>query len=146
MSRYLKITLIFCSFSGNTPELLDLPDEMILAIMNEVIPEIYLPYSMIGIGNNRLERLVLDKCHTVNLNFDNRRSPDDLCTERLFFHVLHPIANHIRSLALNRRHLLHFSTLLKYYADKIVFNITHLKINLGFFHHNTGTLFTLGKF
>ena len=55
------------------------------------------------------------------------------------------IFNIIQSLALNLKHLFHFDTILKRYSDEIVFNLTHLKINLRYFHRKTGTPFILGK-
>jgi hypothetical protein len=139
--------IIYFSFfsAENTIELLDLPDEMILAIMNKVKPKVLLLCSIIGIENNRLEQLALDNCHLIDLTFHNLHSPYTLVDEQFYSYVLPCISNNIQSLALNLKHLFHFDTILKIYGDKIIFNLTHLKINLNCFHRKTGTPFTLGK-
>jgi hypothetical protein len=59
---------LFCI--ENLVELLDLPDEIILAIMNKIKPRAILLYSMIGIKNIRLEQLALDQCHSIDLTSD----------------------------------------------------------------------------
>ncbi|CAF3086960.1 unnamed protein product, partial [Rotaria socialis] len=51
-------------------QLVDLPDELILMIMNKVKPKVSLLCSIIAIGNNRLEQLALDKCHSIDLTID----------------------------------------------------------------------------
>ncbi|CAF3580053.1 unnamed protein product, partial [Rotaria sp. Silwood2] len=56
-------------------QLLDLPDELILIIMNKIKPRMLLLSSIITIGNHRLEQLVLDKCHSIDLTFDYVQSP-----------------------------------------------------------------------
>ena len=62
-------------------ELLDLPDELILAIMNKVKPRVLLLCSIIGIGNNRLEQLAIDNCHSFDLTFDYCQSSHEQLME-----------------------------------------------------------------
>jgi hypothetical protein len=51
-------------------ELFNWSDEMILAIFNKSNPSVLLFFSIIGIWNNCLEQVALDKCHLVDLIFD----------------------------------------------------------------------------
>ncbi len=51
-------------------KLLDLPDEMILTIMNKTEYRAELLCSIIDIDNNRLEQFALAKCHSIDLTFD----------------------------------------------------------------------------
>jgi hypothetical protein len=62
--------LFYCFCIENLVELLDLPDEMILTIMNKIKHRPILLYSMIGIKNIRLEQLALDQCHSIDLTSD----------------------------------------------------------------------------
>jgi hypothetical protein len=127
-------------------ELFDLPNEMILAIMNKVKPQVLLLCSIFDIGNNRLEQLILDKYHSIDLTFDYVHSPYESLIQRFYFNILPYISDRIQSLALNLVNSLHFDTILKRYSDEFVFNLTHLKIILGRFHRNSGILFEIGKF
>jgi len=81
-------------------ELLDLPDELILAIMNKVKLQALLLCSIIGIRNNRLEQLALEKCHSIDLTFDYYKAPHQQLMERFYSHVLPSIYNNIQSLQL----------------------------------------------
>ncbi|CAF4811428.1 unnamed protein product, partial [Rotaria sp. Silwood2] len=63
------------SSSKDIVQLVDLPDELILTIMNKVKPHVLLLCSIIDIGNNRLEQLALDKCQAIDLTFDYQQSP-----------------------------------------------------------------------
>jgi len=139
--------IIYFSFfsTENTIELLDLPDEMILAIMNKVKHKVLLLCSIIGIENNRLEQLARDNCQSIDLTFHHLHSPYTIVDERFYSYVLPNICQNIQSLALNMKHLFHFVTILTNYGDQLVFNLTHLKINLSYFHSKTGTPYTLGK-
>ena len=67
--------------------LLDLPDELILAILNKVKPHVLLLCSIITVGNNRLEQLALDKCQAIDLTLDYSQSLDESLFQR-FFHML----------------------------------------------------------
>ncbi|CAF2862057.1 unnamed protein product [Rotaria sp. Silwood2] len=58
-----------CLINDNV-QLLDLPDELILMIMNKVKPKVLLLCSIIALGNNRLEQLALEKCHSIDLTID----------------------------------------------------------------------------
>ena len=69
-------------------EFLDLPNELILTIMNKVKPQVLLLCSIIGIGNNRLEQLAIGKCHSIDLTFDYLQSPHRQLMERFYSHVL----------------------------------------------------------
>lgn len=63
------VFISFCS-TEDTVQLLDLPNDLILAIMNKVVPHVLLLCSIIDIGNNRLKQLAFDKCQTIDLTFD----------------------------------------------------------------------------
>ncbi len=127
-------------------ELFDLPNEIILSIFNQVQPQVFLLCSMIGIGNNRLEKLAFDKCHSIDLTFDYYRSPDKLFLERFYSHVMPRICNNIQSLSFNLQHLSYFVTFAEENCDGTLPNLTHLKIMIGKKCTITGTPFTLGKF
>ncbi|CAF1086563.1 unnamed protein product [Rotaria sordida] len=103
----------------NIIELLDLPNEMILSIMNKVKPQAILFCSIINIGNHRLEQLALDKCYSIDLSFDYYHSPYELLLKRFYSDVLPPI------------------------DDEILPNLRHLKILAGRRRHYTGTPFTI---
>ncbi len=68
----LLVSFIYfpCFCTDDNVQLLDLPDELILMIMNKVKPRVLLLCSIITIGNNRLEQLALDKCHSIDLTID----------------------------------------------------------------------------
>lgn len=66
-------------------ELIDLPDELLLAIMKKVNPQVLLLCSMIDIGNCRLEQLAFDKCHSADLTFNYFRAPHKLRMKRFLF-------------------------------------------------------------
>ena len=55
--------------------------------MNKVKPQVLLLCSIITIGNNRLEQLALDKCHSVDLTFDYVRSPYQTLIELIQFPI-----------------------------------------------------------
>lgn len=127
-------------------ELLDLPDKMILAIFNEVKPELFLLSSIIRIGNNRLKHLALTKCHSLDLTFDYYYYPFlGSPIERFYLSVLPNISNHIRSLSLYLRHLLHVDTIVRHYTGEMRFCLTHLKIILCRYHRRSGKCFQIGK-
>jgi hypothetical protein len=127
-------------------ELLDLPNEIISSIFNKVQPQLFLFCSIIGIGNNRLEQLALDKCHSIDLTFDYYRSSNELFIKRFYSHVMPLIYNNIESLAFNLQHLSYFVTFGEENSDKTLPNLKYLKIMIGKKCTITGTPFTLGKF
>jgi hypothetical protein len=129
----------------NIVELLDLPDEMILFIMNRVKPQSILLCSIINIGNHRLEELVRDKCYSIDLSFDYYQSPYELLIKQFYSDVLPRIYNNIRSLTITIKHMLHINFAVKALDDKILPNLTYLKILAGRRRHYTGTPFTISK-
>lgn len=94
-------------------QLLDLPDALILAIMNKVQPHVLLLCSIIDIGNDRLQRLVLDKCQTIDLTFDFFQSPHESLFERFYLYVMPHIINNIQSLTLHIQHLPNIRTFIE---------------------------------
>ncbi|CAF2171608.1 unnamed protein product [Rotaria magnacalcarata] len=126
-------------------ELLDLPNELILAVMNKVKHRVLLFCSIIGIGNNRLEQLAIDKCRSIDLTFDYRQSPHEQLMERFYSHVLPYIYKNVQSLTLTIDHLSDISTFAEENCDGTFPNLTHLKIMLPRKCHITGTTSTLGN-
>jgi hypothetical protein len=118
---------------------------MILAIMNKIKPQVLLLCSIIGIGNIRLEQLALNRCYSIDLIFDYLYSPYESLMDHFYCCILPRISNNIQSLALNIKHLSDFNSIVQKHSDEILFNLTHLKINLRYFHHKTGTPHVLGK-
>ncbi|CAF0833646.1 unnamed protein product [Adineta steineri] len=126
-------------------ELLDLPDEIILAIINRIQPQFLLFCSLIGTGNNRLERIVLGKSHSLDLTFDYYKSPYEAFMKRFYAHVMPRISNNIQFLAFNLQHLTDISTFAQENCGGTFPNLTHLKIMMGKKCITTGTTFTLGE-
>jgi hypothetical protein len=133
-------------FTEDVVQLLDLPDELILAIMNRVQPHVLLLCSMIDIGNDRLERFVLDKCQTIDLTFDSLQSPHESLFERFYLYVMPHIINNIQSLTLHIQHLPKIRTFIEKNSDEILPNLTHLRIMLCRRMPKTGTQYTLGNY
>ncbi|CAF2163427.1 unnamed protein product [Rotaria magnacalcarata] len=131
--------------SKDIVELVDLPDELILIIMNKVKPKVLLLCSIITIGNNRLEKLVLDKCDSIDLTFDYFQSPYKCLIQRVYSHVMPCIINNIQSLTLNIQHIPNISIFAKRNSNGILPNLKHLKIMMGRQNPKTGTPYTLGK-
>ena len=104
----------------NLVELLDLPDELILAIMNKIKPRAILLYSMIGIKNIRFEQLALDQCHSIDLTSDDFDSSYEMFIQKLIDHLLYHvfliIFNHLQSILYIYEILI---TLLKQFIIKI---------------------------
>ncbi|CAF1056049.1 unnamed protein product [Rotaria sordida] len=126
-------------------QLLDLPDELILAIMNKIKPRMLLLCSIIDIGNNRLEQLVLDGCHSIDLTFDYSTSPHKLLFRRFYSHVMPRISNQIQSLTLDIPHIRHLINFAEQNCNGTLPNLTHLKITTGIQCHETGAPYTLSK-
>ena len=146
MYSYFTISFIFLLFCiEDIVQLLDLPDELILAIMNKVKPQVLLLCSIIDIGNNRLEQLALDKCHSIDLTFDYFQSPYQSLIERFYSHVMPRIINNIQSLTLNIQHIPYIITFVEKNCNGTLPNLTHLKIMIGRQCLSTGTPYTLGK-
>ncbi|CAF4407326.1 unnamed protein product [Rotaria sp. Silwood2] len=134
------------SNTKNIVELLNLPDEMILSIMNKVKPRELLLYSIIGIGNNRLEQLALDQCHSIDLTFDYCHSPHEIIIKQLISSTFVCIFNSIESLSINVKHLPRLVHMAKTIDDKNCLNLKYLKIMAGRFYSNTGTPYTIDSY
>ncbi|CAF1556751.1 unnamed protein product, partial [Rotaria sordida] len=50
--------------------------------MNKIKPQVLLVCSTITVGNNRLEQVALDKCHSIDLTFDYFQSPHQSVIQR----------------------------------------------------------------
>jgi len=127
-------------------QLLDLPDELILAIMNKAVPRVLLLCSIIGIGNNRLEQLALDKCQAIDFTFDYLQSPHESFFERFYLYVMPRIISNIQSLTLQIQHLPNIRTFVEKNCDEILPNLIHLRIMLCRRNPKTGTPYTLGNY
>ncbi|CAF2463951.1 unnamed protein product [Rotaria sp. Silwood2] len=126
ISQYHLFFLLFCT--EENVQLLDLPDELILTIMNKVKPHVLLLCSIITIGNNRLEQLALDKCHSIDLTCDYFQSPYESLMKRFYSHVMPRIINNIQSLTLNIGHVPGIISFADKYYNGTLPNLTHLKI------------------
>ncbi|CAF4735243.1 unnamed protein product [Rotaria socialis] len=84
----------------NIIQLIDLPDELLLAIMKKVNPQVLLLClcSMIDIGNCRLEQLAFDKCHSTDLTLNYFRAPHKLRMKRFYSNVMPSIIHDIKPL------------------------------------------------
>ncbi|CAF1442490.1 unnamed protein product [Rotaria sordida] len=131
--------------SEDNVQLLDLPDELILNIMNKVKPHVLLLSSIITIGNNRLEQLALDKCHSIDLTFDYVQSPYETLIQRFYLDIMPHIVNNIQSLTLTIRHIPHIITFAEKNFNGTLPNLTHLKIMIGKQHDQTGTPYTVHR-
>ncbi|CAF1077709.1 unnamed protein product [Rotaria sordida] len=130
-------------FTDDNVQLLDLPDELILIIMNKVKSNVLLLCSIIDIGNNRLEQLALDKCHSIDLTIDYFQSPFESLMTRFYSHVMYRIINNIQSLTLTIRQIPDIVSYVEKNSNGILPNLTHLKIMIGRQAHRTGTPYTL---
>ncbi|CAF1315789.1 unnamed protein product [Rotaria sordida] len=126
-------------------QLLDLPDELILNIMNKVKHHVLLLSSIITIGNNRLEQLALDKCHSIDLTFDYVQSPYETLIQQFYSDIMPHIVNNIQSLTLTIRHIPHIITFAEKNSNGTLPNLTHLKIMIGKQHDQTGTPYTVHR-
>ncbi|CAF3876551.1 unnamed protein product [Rotaria sordida] len=130
-------------FTDDNVQLLDLPDELILIIMNKVKSNVLLLCSIIDIGNNRLEQLAFDKCHSIDLTIDYFQSPFESLMTRFYSHVMYRIINNIQSLILTIRQIPDIVSYVEKNSNGILPNLTHLKIMIGRQAHRTGTPYTL---
>ncbi|CAF3259145.1 unnamed protein product [Rotaria sp. Silwood2] len=127
-------------------ERVDLPDELILAIMKKVNPQVLFLCSMINIGNYRLEQLAFDRCHSIDLTFDYFGAPHKLLMKRFYSDVMPRIIHNIKSLTINLYHISSIQTFVENNCYGTLPNLTHLKIMLGAKHSQTGIPYTIGKF
>ncbi|CAF1439031.1 unnamed protein product [Rotaria sordida] len=133
------------SIMKDNVQLVDLPDELILIIMNKIKPRVLLLNSIITIGNNRLEQLAIDKCHSIDLTFDYAESPYETVIQRFYSHIMPHIIDNIQSLIINIRHIPDIITFAKKNDNGTLPNLTHLKIMIGRQHRQTGTPYTLDR-
>ncbi|CAF4137121.1 unnamed protein product [Rotaria sordida] len=126
----------------NSIQLLDLPDELILAIINKINPQVLLLASIIGIGNNRLERLALDKCYSIDLSFYYSGFPYEEHMIRFLLDVMPRILNNIQSITINLRHLSYLDHISREIHHENLSKLSHLKIMTGHLYKNTGTPYT----
>ncbi|UJR11549.1 hypothetical protein I4U23_015729 [Adineta vaga] len=124
-------------------QLLDLSDELLLAIIKKIHPQVLLFCSMIDIGNNRLKQLVFDGCDSIDLTFDYPGAPHKLLMERFYSIVLPYINNNIQSLTIDLCHIRSIRNYLKENDNKALKNLTHLKIMLSVKRLKTGVPFTI---
>ena len=128
-------------------ELLDLPDEIILTILKKVDPQVLLFCSMINIGNSRLERLVFDRCHSIDLTFDYGHAPHKQTYEKQFYsHVLSRISHQIQSLTIDISHNLSINRSLQNICIEHLPNLKHVKLMLGTKYSKTGIPWTKSNF
>ncbi|CAF3595043.1 unnamed protein product [Rotaria socialis] len=124
--------MTYVSKTKNLVELLDLPDEMILAIMNKIKPRAILLYSMIGIKNIRLEQLALGQCHSIDLTSDYCDSQYEILIEEFISFTLPCVFNYIESLTINIVHIQDLDHIAETIRDRSCFNnLKHLKIMAG---------------
>ena len=124
---------------------MDLPDELILSIMNKANPRALLLCSMVGIGNSRLEQLAFDRCHSIDLTFDYRRAPHHSLMRRFYCNVMPRISQHIRSLTINLDQISSIKTFVDNNCNGTLPNLRHLKIMLGAKQNKTGISYTIRK-
>ena len=129
-------------------ELLDLPDEILLMIIRQVKPLVELLSSFIGVGNARLDNLILDRsrCSSINLTFDFQCSPRRMVMDRFFSHVLPCIHHNIESLALNFKHLSYVSVIAFRTPERHFPNLSQLKIVRGRRVPGSGTPQTISDY
>ncbi|CAF2584827.1 unnamed protein product [Rotaria sp. Silwood2] len=127
-------------------ERVDLPDELILAIMKKVNPQVLFLCSMINISNYRLEQLAFDRCHSIDLTFDYFGAPHKLLMKIFYSDVMPHIIHNIKSLTINLYHISSIQTFVENNCYGTLPNLTHLKIMLGAKHSQTGIPYTIGNF
>ena len=127
---------IFFFVTEIMPELLDLPDELILNIMDKVKPQFLLLCSTIGIGSDRLEQLALDQCQSIDLTSLCMHSSQELVLERFYSYVLPCIHTNIKSLTINLEQLQALNKSLELHCDGVLPNLVHLKI-VRFYHSDS---------
>ena len=113
-------------------ELLDLADELILAIMKKVNPRVLFLCAMIDFGNNRLEQLAFDTCHLIDLTFNYRQVlVHKLLMKRFYTDVMLRINHNIKSITKNLYDTSLMITFVEKNSNGALPNLTHLKIMLG---------------
>jgi hypothetical protein len=100
---------------------------------------------MIGIGNNRLEELAFDRCHSIDLTLDYLGSPYGSLMKRFYSYVMPRIIHDIQSLTINLHDISSIKTFVENSCNGTLPNLTHLKIMLGAKQNKTGVPYTIGK-
>lgn len=126
-------------------QLLDLPNEIILSIMNKIESRMLLLCSIISIGNNRLEELALDGCYSIDLTFDYFQSPYKLLLRRFYSDVMPRIGNQIQSLTFNIPHICDLINFAEQNCNGTLPNLKHVKITSGIKCNVPGVPYTLSK-
>ncbi len=126
-------------------QLLDLPDELILAILKKVNPQVLLLCSMIDIGNPRSEQLAFDRCHSIDLTFDYPEAAHRSLMEQFYSHVMPRVCHDIQSLTINFYHILPMTTFIKKNCNGTLPNLKHFKIIVGIRRSKTGIPYTIGN-
>jgi hypothetical protein len=126
-------------------QLLDLPDELILAILKKVNPQVLLLCSMIDIGNPRLEQLAFDRCHSIDLTFDYPLAAHRSLTKQFYSRVMPRICHDIQSLTINFYHISRMKTFIEKNCNGTLPNLTHFKIVLGTKRGKIGIPYTIGN-
>jgi hypothetical protein len=131
----------------NLVELLDLPDELILTIMNKIKPQVILLYSMIGIKNIRLEQLALDQCHSIDLTYNDSDCSSEWIIENFIYDFLPSNFNYIESLTINVMYMKLIDNTIrhKYRYNENCLNLKHLKLMGGRLHCDMDSQFRHGK-
>ncbi|CAF1491474.1 unnamed protein product [Adineta ricciae] len=124
-------------------QLLDLPDELILAIIKKVHPQVLLFCSMIDIDNNRLKQLAFDGCHSIDFTFDYINAPHRSLMKRFYSDVMPLIGNSIQSLTIDLHHIRPIDEYHQNTDNKTLKNLRHLKIMLGAKRSKTGVPYTI---
>ena len=133
--------LLFCI--ENLVELLDLPDELILTIMNKIKPQVILLYSMPGIKNIRLKQLALDQCHSIDLTYNDSDCSCEWIIRKFIHDFLPSNFHYIESLTINVMYMQLIDDTIrdKYRYNKNCLNLKHLKLMGGRLHDDIKPLF-----
>jgi len=113
--------------------------------MNKINPGVLLLCSMIGIGNNRLEKVAFDRCYSIDLSFHYHRVAHLSLLRRFYSDVMPRVIHHIRSLTINLGQILKMKTYIENNWNGTLPNVTHLKKMLGSKQDKTGMPYTIGK-
>jgi hypothetical protein len=113
--------------------------------MKKVHPQVLFLCSMVGIGNDRLERLAFDTCHLIDLTCDYFPNTYKLVMKQIYFNVMPRIIHDIKSLRIKFHQISFIETFLKKRCNGTSPNLTHLEIILGAKHVKTSIPYTLGK-
>ncbi|CAF2079039.1 unnamed protein product [Rotaria magnacalcarata] len=79
-------------------ELLDLPDELLLAIMKKINPQGLFLFSIINIGNYCLEQFTFNRSHSIGLTFDYFRALHKLLMKIFYSDAMPRIVHDIKPL------------------------------------------------